>query len=318
MSNSLELIFFDINNIIYEDIYEEDEKKMNDEEEENEEKIKKIPKKEKLIPYKIIEHFLYNIILIDLEIEESEKFNTYSFIYQVQRGIAKQCKLYLFKSLCQEAFNVNSNGLFIFCELQNEKTEELLDKLIEFIKKTCTKEIKLYIIGVMYPNKKNILTEESIKDLFDEEGIDYKYDEIIINPNNNSKLNDSKSNNNIINLDIKNEDNNINNIINIKKEDEDNNINNINNINNDNNIDNEININNKNDEDNDSDQDNTEKNDDGTELNDLEEEIYEKTDKSIEDALVDIYTYQKENSQSYNKLLDREINNDDCSRCKIF
>ena len=317
MSNSLELIFFDINNIVYEDIYEEDEKKMNDEEEENEEKIKKIPKKEKLIPYKIIEHFLYNIILIDLEIEESEKFNTYSFIYQVQRGIAKQCKLYLFKSLCQEAFNVNSNGLFIFCELQNEKTEELLDKLIEFIKKTSIKDIKLYIIGVMYPNKKNLLTEENIKNLFDEEGIDYKYDEIIINPNNNSKLDDSKSNNNI-SIDIKNEDNNINNIINIKNEDEDNNINNINNINNDNNIDNEININNKNNEDNDSEQDNTEKNDDGTELNDLEEEIYEKTDKSIEDALVDIYTYQKENSHSYNKLLDREINNGDCSRCKIF
>ena len=316
MSNSLELIFFDINNIVYEDIYEENEKKMNDEEEENEEKIKKIPKKEKLIPYKIIEHFLYNIILIDLDIEESEKFNTYSFIYQVQRGIAKQCKLYLFKSLCQEAFNVNSNGLFIFCELQNEKTEELLDKLIEFIKKTCTKDIKLYIIGVMYPNKKNILTEENIKDLFDEEGIDYKYDEIIINPNNSSKLDDSKSNNNI-SIDIKNEDNNIN-IINIKKEDEDNNINNINNINNDHNVDNENNINDKNNEDNGSEQDNTEKNDDGTELNDLDEEIYEKTDKSIEEALVDIYTYQKENSQSYNKLIDREINNEDCSRCKIF
>ena len=305
MSNSLELIFFDINNIIYEDIYEEDEKKMN-EDEENEE-IKRIPNKEKLLPYKIIEHFLYNIILIDLEIEESEKYNTYSFIYQVQRGIAKQCKLYLFKSLCQEAFNVNSNGLFIFCELQNEKTEELLDKLIEFIKKSCTKDIKLYIIGVIYPNKKNILTKENIKDLFDEEGIDYKYDEININPINN-----------INNLDFKNEDNNINNInniINIKNEDEDNNINN---INNNFNIDNENRINNKNNEDNDSDQDNNEKNDNGTELNDLEDEIYEKTDKSIEDALVDIYTYQKENSQSYNKLLDRDINNEDCSRCKIF
>jgi len=305
MSNSLELIFFDINNIIYEDIYEEDEKKMN-EDEENEE-IKRIPNKEKLLPYKIIEHFLYNIILIDLEIEESEKYNTYSFIYQVQRGIAKQCKLYLFKSLCQEAFNVNSNGLFIFCELQNEKTEELLDKLIEFIKKSCTKDIKLYIIGVIYPNKKNILTKENIKDLFDEEGIDYKYDEININPINN-----------INNLDFKNEDNNINNInniINIKNEDEDNNINN---INNNFNIDNENRINNKNNEDNGSDQDNNEKNDNGTELNDLEDEIYEKTDKSIEDALVDIYTYQKENSQSYNKLLDRDINNEDCSRCKIF
>ena len=51
MNNSLELIFFDINNIVYEDIYEEDEKKMN-EEEENEEKIKKIPKKEKCIEIK--------------------------------------------------------------------------------------------------------------------------------------------------------------------------------------------------------------------------------------------------------------------------
>ena len=112
LSNNLEILIFDINNF-------EDEENDNNIKEKKEKDIKN---KEELLSYKAITHFLENHIILDMEKEENEDYNEYSFIYQIQKGITKQCKFYLFSRVVQETFTIDSNALLIFSDLENENS----------------------------------------------------------------------------------------------------------------------------------------------------------------------------------------------------
>ena len=296
MSQKVELLFFDINNIVDED----DEDENEDNNKNNNEEIKENninPKKDTTLPQKFIEHFLDNNILIDLEKEDNEYFNSYSFIYQIEKGITKQCKFYLFNTLYQKSFTIDSNGLFVFCELNNMKSKNSLEKLIEYIKKTCSNDIKLFIIGIIYLNKQSVFTKENIDEIFKDEDLKFNYNEITLNIKDKEQINN-----------IDNENNNINNINNIEIINVINNEDNINKENNNINIDNINNINiEKNNEDN-----------NNNELDEVEEETFEKLDKLIEQALYDIYKYQKEKKPTFNKYEEEKEIDQYSSRCKIY
>ena len=269
-SQNLEIVFFDINSFEI----KREENKQEEEIEEKKEENNVDTKKENSFPFKVIKHFLDNHILIDNEIEEFDDYDEYSFIGEIQKDVAKQCKFYLFSKATQESFMIDFNGLFIFCDLQNEKTKELLDKMKDNIKRICPPDIIIYIIGIIKSHNECFLNKESISKLFNEEEIYIKYDEININDNNiifddknigndnnfliknNNDINNNKIDKNNIdnenkiiinNNDIINDDKN--NIIKKKNIDNDNNIIiNNNDINNDdkNNIINESNFNNGN------------------------------------------------------------------------
>ena len=308
MSHKLEIVIFDLK-----DINEEN----NDDNNENNENKSEIFNKENSLSYKIIEHFINNNIIIDLETEECGKFHIYSFIYQVQKGIAKQCKFYLFNDLCEEAFKIDSNGIFIFCELNNEKTKEFLEELIEYVKKTCPQDIKLFIVGIISSRNQNNLNKINIPELIKEEEIDYKYKEINLNDNqnniNNHKNNINNEKNNII-LDDKS-DNNI--------EKEDNNKEDENNQNNKN----EIIVNNEEEikieeniiEDNNNGIILEEKNENNNLLSEIKDEIYEKFDELIIKSMTDIYQSQKQTKINFDtNQIEDEYKNQSHSQCLLF
>jgi len=293
MRHKLEIIFFDLK--------DNNEENSDEKDEEDENKPEKFNEENSLL-YKIIEHFLNNNIIIDLEKEEFEKFYLYSFIYQVQKGIARQCKFYLFNGLCEEAFEFDSDGIFIFCDLYKEKTKELLEELIEYIKKKCPQDIKLFIVGIISSKNKDNLIKLDISELLKEEEIDYKYKEINLNDNQNDNNNDENNiNNKKNNIDSNDKNDNIKNEINIK-EDENNQINQ-----------NDIIINNE--KENKIEQNVIEDN----LINEIKDEVYEKFDELIVKSLLNIYEYQKQKKKNLETFqLEDDYKNQSHSRCLIF
>ena len=315
MSHKLEIVFFDLKDNNKENNEENNEENNHENNEGNENKSE-IFNKENSLSYHIIEHFIINNIIIDLEKEECGKFHIYSFIYQIQKGIAKQCKFYLFNDLCEEAFKIDSNGIFIFCELNNEKTKEFIEELIEYVKKTCPQDIKLFIVGIISSRNQNNLNKIDIPELIKEEEIDYKYKEINLNDNqnniNNHKNNINNVKNNII-LDDKN-DNNIEKEVN-NKEDEDNQNNK-----------NEIIINNEEDikiEENIIEDNNNGiilvENENNNLLSEIKDEIYEKFDELIIKSMSNIYQYQEQKKIKLDtNQFEEEYKNQSHSRCLLF
>ena len=198
MYKNIEIVFCDINNIIEE---ENNNEEIKDEKDDN----------EKLMAFKIINHFLDNHILIDLEKEKYEQYYEYSFIYQIHKHVANRCKFYLFTKVTQKSFIIDSNALYLFIDLENDETEELLQKAIEFVKKICPPDITIYILGMYEEKYQTVLSKESVTQLFFDAQINYKYDEINISINkkvnhdnlgninkegdeNNNKLNENKNN----------------------------------------------------------------------------------------------------------------------------
>jgi len=201
MSNQkLEIIFFDINNII-----DDDEEKENNQEEIKEEK------KENSIVNEAIGYFMDNHYLIDTEIEKCEEYNEYTFVYQIEKNVAKLCKFYLFTKLTQDSLKIDSNALFIFCDLEKEKNKKLLQKVIENIKRVCPQDIKIFIQGIIKSQKESVLNKETICQLFSNEECIFKYNEVNFNLNENieNDNNNNKNDNNIKEDNIQNENNDI-------------------------------------------------------------------------------------------------------------
>ena len=294
-NNNIEIIFFDINDLVEEenDNNEQKEKEEEIKAEKEEEKIEKDEEKEEKnkekeisFPLKVIGYFLENQILIDMEAEEYEDYYQYSFIYQIQKDVAKHCNFYVFSKITQESFSIDSNALFIFCDLENEKNKGALEKVIENIKRICQQDIKIYILGIIKSNNKCVLNKENISKLFEEEEIHMKYKEININTKKNIN---------------KNEDNN-----------EDNNENNENN----NNIIIENNENNNNENNNNNEDDKKENVDKKNEEN-LKKDIFEEIDKFIEESMIDIYEYENSKKPRFSKRgRERELNN--YSSCIVY
>jgi len=281
-NNNIEIVFFDINDFV-------EEENENNEQEEKKEEIKAEKEEEKeekeiSFPLKVIGYFLENQILIDMETEECEDYYQYSFIYQIQKDVAKHCNFYVFSRITQESFTIDSNALFIFCDLENEKNKRLLEKVIENIKRICQQDIKIYILGIIKSNKECALNKENIIKLFEEEEIHMKYKEININSKKNiNKNEDNNENEN----NIKND-----NII-IENNKNDNNENNKNNEN-----DKKENVDNKNEE-------------------NSKKDIFEEIDKFIEESMIDIYEYENSKKPRFSKRgRERELNN--YSSCIVY
>jgi len=281
-NNNIEIVFFDINDFV-------EEENENNEQEEKKEEIKAEKEEEKeekeiSFPLKVIGYFLENQILIDMETEECEDYYQYSFIYQIQKDVAKHCNFYVFSRITQESFTIDSNALFIFCDLENEKNKGALEKVIENIKRICQQDIKIYILGIIKSNNKCVLNKENISKLFEEEEIHMKYKEININTKKNiNKNEDNNENEN----NIKND-----NII-IENNKNDNNENNKNNEN-----DKKENVDNKNEE-------------------NSKKDIFEEIDKFIEESMIDIYEYENSKKPRFSKRgRERELNN--YSSCIVY
>ena len=178
MKKSFKFFFLDINNIIW------DEKvKVNNVDEleiEIKEKFKFIES--------IINNFVENHILIDIEIEEKNLIKMTSFIYQTEKGVMKNYKFFLLRKIEDEMFNNDVDAFFLVVDLEKD-SKKILETLISEIIKEA--KINLYFLGY-YKSKNDIkITKDEIEDLIenDAQEIEYKYSEIDINNEDKDEIN---------------------------------------------------------------------------------------------------------------------------------
>ena len=166
MNKSFKLYFLDINNIILDEKVE-----INNDDE------LKIEIKEKFeFIESIIHNFIENHILVDIEEEEKNLVKMTSFIYQIEKGVMKTYKFFLFRKIMDEIFNIEVDAFFVVVDLEKDSSKLLKTIIDEIIKGT---NIKFYILG-FYKSKSDIkISKEKLEDLFeDKEQIEYKYSEI--------------------------------------------------------------------------------------------------------------------------------------------
>ena len=166
MNKSFKLYFLDINNIILDEKVE-----INNDDE------LKIEIKEKFeFIESIINNFIENHILVDIEEEEKNLVKMTSFIYQIEKGVMKTYKFILFRKIIDEIFNIEVDAFFVVVDLEKDSSKLLKTIIDEIIKGT---NIKFYILG-FYKSKSDIkISKEKLEDLFeDKEQIEYKYSEI--------------------------------------------------------------------------------------------------------------------------------------------
>ena len=136
----------------------------------------------------IINNFVENHILIDIEIEEKNLIKMTSFIYQTEKGVMKNYKFFIFRKIEDEMFNNDVDAFFLVVDLEKD-SKKLLEALIsEIIKKA---KINLYFLGY-YKSKNDIkITKDEIEDLIenDAQEIEYKYSEIDINNEDKDEIN---------------------------------------------------------------------------------------------------------------------------------
>jgi len=179
MDDSFKIIFLDINNIIPEENVEL--KDGDDLKPEIKEKCKVINS--------ILDNFIENNILVDVEKEEKYSFQITSFIYRLDKTTIKTYKFYLFRQI-NEHINIDLSAFCILFNLEKECSKELVETLIGFIEKIDN--IKICIFGY-YKSKNNIVTtKENIEELFTDENdapIDHKYLEIDLNKDSQNQVN---------------------------------------------------------------------------------------------------------------------------------
>ena len=180
MEDSYNLIFLDINNIIFDEIFEINEG----------ENLKEEVKEKFEFISSIIKNFVDNHILVDIENEENYIFQSTSFIYQIENEIMKKYKFFLFRKF-NENVNIQIDAFFIIMDLEKEYSKESFEKIIDIIINNST--LKIYILGIYRSKNDIVITKEIIEDFLKKQNcqIDHKYTEININNEDKDEINDT-------------------------------------------------------------------------------------------------------------------------------
>ena len=181
MKKIYNFIFLDVNNIIFD---EKAEIKDGDE-------LKKEIKEKFEFTDSIINHFIENQILIDIEKEEKYSVKRNSFIYQIDNGIMKKYQFLLLRKIIKDIFNIEIDAIFLVLDLEKGSDEELLKQLVEKI--INNSKTKLYFLGIYKSKNKIEIKKENIFDLFidQDQQVDHKYTEININNEDKDEINEA-------------------------------------------------------------------------------------------------------------------------------
>jgi hypothetical protein len=79
--------------------------------------------------------------------------------------------------------SLESDGYLVFLNLEDQKTIELLEKIIKYVI-SCSMEIKTYIVGLYKDKILPILDKESLDSYLDDKNLDYEYYQIKYENNN--------------------------------------------------------------------------------------------------------------------------------------
>jgi hypothetical protein len=127
-------------------------------------------------PIRIIEQYINDNFLQDLQKKTEDQFVVqYKFSYEIDKNvfIPINCDVINNFSISHQG-TLDSNGYIVFCNLENENTFVLLEKIVDYIRECCSINIKTYIIGVF---KDNIDEEKSYIKMRDFlSGLDFEFD----------------------------------------------------------------------------------------------------------------------------------------------
>ena len=179
--DSYKIIFLDINNIIGEKNVEL----------KNDDELKPEIKEKFEISSSIIDNFIENHILVDVEKEENYIYHLTSFIYKIDKNKIKTYKFYLYRQI-DEKINIEFNACLILINLEKELPIELLNKIMAIITHKEIFNLKISILGYYKSNDSKITTSEYIDQLINEKNadIDYKYLEVDLNKQDLKEVNE--------------------------------------------------------------------------------------------------------------------------------
>ena len=179
--DSYKIIFLDINNIIGEKNVEL----------KNDDELKPEIKEKFEISSSIIDNFIENHILVDVEKEENYIYHLTSFIYKIDKNKIKTYKFYLYRQI-DENINIEFNAFLILINLEKELPIELLNKIMAIITHKEIFNLKISILGYYKSNDSKITTSEYIDQLINEKNadIDYKYLEVDLNKQDLKEVNE--------------------------------------------------------------------------------------------------------------------------------
>ena len=179
--DSYKIIFLDINNIIGEKNVEL----------KNDDELKPEIKEKFEISSSIIDNFIENHILVDVEKEENYIYHLTSFIYKIDKNKIKTYKFYLYRQI-DEKINIEFNACLILINLEKELPIELLNKIMAIITHKEIFNLKISILGYYKSNNSKITTSEYIDQLINEKNadIDYKYLEVDLNKQDLKEVNE--------------------------------------------------------------------------------------------------------------------------------
>lgn len=141
-------------------------------------------------PMRIIDQYINENFLQDLKKKTEDQFVIqYTFSYQIKQNvfITINCDIINNFSVSHQG-TLDSNGYIVFCNLENEKTFELLEKIIDYIKENCSINVKTYIIGVFSQNIGEDKTYSKMTAFLSEQDFEYEYYEMFVGNKENFKI----------------------------------------------------------------------------------------------------------------------------------
>lgn len=172
--NSISITFLDINGEYHEDAKVDTEKSFTLLES----------------PMRILDQYISENFLQDLKKETGDQFLTrYQFSYEMSPNklISIKCDIiYNFSVSHQSIFD--SNGYIVFCNLESDSTYELLTKIMDYIRETCSVNTKTYIIGVFKENIDEDKNYSKMNKFLSRENIEYEYYEAFLGDANNIEI----------------------------------------------------------------------------------------------------------------------------------
>lgn len=155
MNSELKIVLLDING-------EYEEKNLDQEEEDD--KKKNIVKLES--PVRIMSQFCSQNIFENLT-KDTNEFQEilYKFNYPYQENGDFPCQIYIIDDLTMmHNINLTADAYIVFCNLENKFTSKKLEQMINYIKDSCSVDVKTYVIGI-YQNQNFKLEEFNIDNM---------------------------------------------------------------------------------------------------------------------------------------------------------
>lgn len=160
----------------------------------DEDRAKNITKLES--PIRIMNEFCCLNIFENLQKTENElKQLVYTFTYPFKDNNDLPCEIYIIDDL-SVTYNINliADAYIVFCDLEKKSTSAKLEKIINYIKDSCSVDVKTFIIGLFQNRPWDDYNEENMQLFLDSNQFLYEYFQIFAGEKSNEKIN----NNNVI------------------------------------------------------------------------------------------------------------------------